>query len=85
MPVRRSTTTFSMVGVPETASSAFFFSGTTLPARHPSSWVIRTLASASLIRSRRASAENPPNTTECAAPSRAQASIATGSSGTMPM
>ena len=31
------------------------------------------------------SAEKPPKTTVCGAPSRAQASIATGSSGTMPM
>ena len=30
-------------------------------------------------------AENPPNTTTCGAPMRAQASIATGSSGTIPM
>ena len=85
MPVRRSTTTFSIVGASATASSALRLSGTTLPARQPSSWVIRILASASLIRSRRASAEKPPNTTECGAPSRAQASMATGSSGTMPM
>ena len=31
------------------------------------------------------SAEKPPNTTVCGAPRRAQASIAIGSSGTMPM
>src|ERR1039458_9338523 len=40
---------------------------------------------ASSIRSRRASAEKPPNTTECAAPIRAHASIATGSSGIIGM
>ncbi len=43
-----------------------------------------TLHSASWIRWASESAENPPNTTEWTAPSRAQASIATGSSGTMP-
>ena len=31
------------------------------------------------------SAEKPPNTTVCGAPSRAQASIATATSGTIPM
>ncbi len=84
-PVRRSTTTCSIVGVPATAASAFAFNGTTCPRRYEPSIVTSTLASASLIRSFSASAENPPNTTECGAPSRAQASIATGSSGTMPM
>ena len=54
------------------------------PRRYPPSAVISTFASASLIRSRSASAENPPNTTECGAPIRAHASMATGSSGTMP-
>ena len=40
-----------------------------------------SLASASSMRDRSASAEKPPNTTECGAPSRAQASIATTASG----
>ena len=43
-----------------------------------------TLHSASWMRWASASEENPPNTTEWAAPSRAQASIAMASSGTMP-
>jgi hypothetical protein len=43
--------------------------------------VITSLAWASSMRLRSASAENPPNTTECTAPMRAQASIATTASG----
>ena len=39
----------------------------------------------SFIRPDRESALKPPNTTVCGAPSLVQASIATGSSGTMPM
>ena len=37
------------------------------------------------MRSRSASGENPPNTTECTAPMRAHASIATAASGTIGM
>ncbi len=44
-----------------------------------------TVAPSGTIRSAKASAENPPNTTECTAPIRAQASIATAASGTMGM
>src|ERR1035437_2743511 len=47
--------------------------------------VITTWASKSCMRALRASAEKPPNTTLWVMPSRAQASRATGSSGTMPM
>jgi hypothetical protein len=43
--------------------------------------VINTFASASLMRSASACEEKPPNTTLCAAPMRAQASIATAASG----
>ena len=39
----------------------------------------------SLSRSESESAEKPPKTTVCGAPSRAQASIAIGSSGIIPM
>ena len=39
----------------------------------------------SFIRPESESAEKPPKTTVCGAPSRVHASIATGSSGTMPM
>ena len=38
-----------------------------------------------MIRSRSESEENPPNTTEWAAPMRVQASMATGSSGIIGM
>ena len=73
-----------MVGHSASASSTVSFSGTTVPRRHAPSPVTSTLASASLMRSRSESAEKPPNTTECTAPIRAQASNAIGSSGTMP-
>ena len=83
-PVRSSTSTFSMVGQSASATSAVVLSGTMLPRRHAPSPVMSTLAPASWMRSRSESAEKPPNTTECAAPMRAQASSAIGSSGTMP-
>ena len=67
------------------ATSAFAFSGTIAPRRHPPSAVMSTLASASLMRSDSESGENPPNTTECGAPMRAQASSAIGSSGIIGM
>jgi hypothetical protein len=51
-------------------------SGILRPPRSPSSAVMTTFAPASTMRSRNASALNPPNTTECTAPIRAQASIA---------
>ncbi len=80
-PSRLTTMTCSIDGVLATASSAWCLRPTFLPRRQPPSAVMRTLAWASLIRSLRASAENPPKTTVWAAPSLAQASIATGSSG----
>ena len=55
------------------------------PRRYRPSAVITSLASASSIRERSASAANPPNTTECTAPIRAQASIATTASGIIDM
>ena len=83
-PVRRSTSTRSIEGQSATAASAVSLRGTTLPRRHAPSAVMRTFASASLMRSRSESAEKPPKTTECGAPMRAQASSEIGSSGTMP-
>lgn len=44
-----------------------------------------TLASASLMRVASASAEKPPKTTECAAPMRAEASMAIAVSGIIGM
>ena len=58
---------------------------TTLPRRQPPSAVMTSFASASLMRPASASAENPPKTTVCGAPMRAQASIAIGSSGIIGM
>ena len=60
-------------------------SGIRLPARHPSSLVIRYSQAMSFIRSDSASALNPPKTTVNGAPIRASASIAIGSSGIIPM
>jgi hypothetical protein len=69
---------------PSTGSTAAFI-GFGLPRRSEKSAVTRTLASQSMIRSFTASGEKPPNTTECGAPMRAQASIAAGASGTIGM
>ena len=72
-----------MVGQFFNAASAVSLSGMIFPRRYPPSAVIKILALASAMRSARALALNPPNTTECTAPTRAQPSIAIGSSGTM--
>ncbi|MNQ53377.1 hypothetical protein D3C85_674150 [compost metagenome] len=74
--VRSTTTTEETLGQSFSALSTFCFSGTYLPPRTPSSAVITVRQSASSMRSRRASGEKPPNTTECTAPMRAQASMA---------
>ncbi len=85
MPVRRSTTACFTPGASASASSAFRFSGTGEPFRQASSCVIRSSQPMSFSRPDSESAEKPPNTTVCGAPSRAQASIATATSGTIPM
>ena len=85
LPVRRTTRHARIPGASAIAASAVCFSGTVVPRRHASSWVISTSQPMSLARSESESAEKPPKTTVCGAPSRVQASIATGSSGTMPM
>ena len=69
------------MGHSASASSAIRLSGTTWPRRYPPSAVMTATASASFTRSRNASAEKPPKTTEWAAPIRAQASIAITASG----
>ena len=84
-PNRSTTMRCSIVGADATASSAWCLSPTFLPRRQPPSAVIRTFAPQSLMRPLSASAENPPNTTVCGAPIRAQASIAIGSSGIIGM
>ena len=55
--------------------------GAVLPLRRAPSTVTSAFASENSIRSRTASAEKPPKTTLCGAPMRAQASIATTTSG----
>ena len=84
-PVRRTTSEARTPGAAAIASSATRFSGTGLPRRHASSCVTSTSQPMSFIRSESESAEKPPNTTVCGAPRRVQASIATASSGTIPM
>ena len=49
----------------------------------PHDAVTTTTGSASSIRAASSAGANPPNTTECTAPIRAQASIATTASGTI--
>ena len=82
---RRTTMTCSTLGHSATASSTAGLSGSTLPRRKPPSAVITSFACASLMRSARALALNPPNTTECVAPMRAHASMATAASGIIGM
>ena len=82
---RLKTMHFSTVGDFASASSTFALSGTTLPRRQPPSAVMTSFDLASLFRSATASAENPPKTTECIAPMRAQASMAIAASGIIGM
>ena len=58
---------------------------TTRPGSRPQEAVTITLGWASAMRAASSAAANPPNTTECTAPSRAQASIAIAASGTIGM
>ena len=67
------------------ASSTFALSATGRPPRRPSSCVMIALQVESSTRSTIDRGLNPPKMTECTAPMRAHASIATTSSGTMPM
>ena len=63
------------------AASTFALSGTILPRRQPPSAVTINFAPLSASRSLMDSALNPPKITECTAPSRAHASMATAASG----
>ena len=74
-----------MRSVRSMATSAAPFRSTTRPRRQAPSQVISTSAPASSTRSTMASEEKPPKMTLWAAPMRAQASMATANSGTMPM
>ena len=62
-------------------SSTCCLIGAVLPLRRAPSTVISVLASENSMRSLTESAENPPKTTLCGAPIRAQASIETTTSG----
>ena len=83
--MRSTTTTCSTDGVLASATSTVGLRRPGLPRRQPPSAVMTTLHSASLMRSASESALKPPNTTEWAAPMRAQASSAAGSSGIIGM
>ena len=85
LPVRRTTMQVWVSGQDSRAWWVLPLSGTLRPPRGPSSAVTTTRQSESRMRSRNASGENPPNTTECTAPIRVQASIATAASGTIGM
>jgi len=81
-PLRLTTTTFCTVWPgADSASSTAGFSGLGLPRRQVPSAVTTSLASASSMRLRSASAEKPPKTTEWMAPMRAQASMVMTASG----
>ena len=67
---------FTMPAAFFAASSALTFSGTLRPPRNPSSAVMTTLDLQPSMRPASASGEKPPNTMECTAPIRAQASMA---------
>ena len=75
-PVRRTTMTVSTLSHFFSASSTFAFSGTLRPPRRPSSAVMTMRHFESSMRWARLSGEKPPNTMECTAPMRAQASMA---------
>ena len=77
----RTTITVSIDGTSSRNSSTAGLISAALPLRRAASAVIRALASENCIRSLTASGEKPPKTTLCGAPIRAQASIATATSG----
>ena len=66
------------------ASLTLAFSGINLPPRQAPSAVIIAVQPQSSTRSRTLSGEKPPKMTVWGAPTRAQASIATAISGTIP-
>ena len=67
------------------AASSRGLYATTRPGSIPHEAVTTTFGCASSIRVASSFAANPPKTTECTAPIRAQASIATSASGTIGM
>jgi hypothetical protein len=81
MPVWRTTTMCSSDSRPPITTSTAALTGAVFPLRRAPSTVISTFAFETSIRSFTASGANPPNTTLCGAPIRAQASIETTTSG----
>ena len=81
MPVWRTTTIVSSVSRSPICSSTWALIGAVFPLRRAPSTVTSAFASENSIRSRTDSAEKPPKTTLWSAPIRAQASIATTTSG----
>ncbi len=77
----RTTTTVSIDGTSSRKPSTAGLTGAVLPLRRAPSAVISAFASENSIRSRTDSGAKPPKTTLCGAPIRAQASIATTTSG----
>ena len=77
----RTTTIVSSEATLPISASTCSLIGAVLPLRRAPSTVISAFASANSIRSRTDSALKPPKTTLCGAPIRAQASIATATSG----
>ncbi len=82
---RFTTTTDDTEWVSPSAESTLTLSGDAAPRRYPASAVMTHTASASLTRSVIEFGLKPPKMTECTAPIRVQANMATGSSGTIGM
>ena len=80
-PVDLTTTTVSRSGRSEITSSTCCLTGMNLPLRRAPSATISALARETSSRSRTAVGAKPPKTTVCGAPIRAQASMATTTSG----
>ncbi len=76
LPVRRTTSTARTPAACSSALSTLALSAKVLPPRRPSSAVTTTVEPQSVMRLAMLSGEKPPNTTECTAPIRAQASMA---------
>ena len=77
----RTTITVSIEGTSSRKASTSGLMSATLPLRRAESTVISAFASENSMRSFTESGEKPPKTTLCGAPMRAQASIATATSG----
>ena len=81
----RSTTCSGLCDARSSARSSSGLYSTTRVTSMPQDADTTTFGLASSMRAASSAAANPPNTTECTAPSRAQASIATTASGTIGM